>query len=550
MPTPAAFRFLRRKSQFAILATAAALAGCSNHRTAVQIGDETQVLHLGNMTEPNDLDPAYPDSTQTVQVVMALMEGLAQFNAKTCVPEPAGATRWEESTDHLTWTFHLRPEARWSNGDPVVASDFVYAYRRMLSPNLAAEYAYSLFALRNGEDYYTGRVKDFSQVGVAAADPQTLVLHLAHPVPYLPALMCQPYWYPVHPATIEKFGKIDQRGTAWTRPGNYVGNGPFVLAEWRPNQIIRATKSPTYWNRDAIRLNEVDFYPVEDNAAEEAMFRDGQLHITATIPINKIAVYHDDPKLAPLLDEHPLYGTYFYRFNVRQAPLNDVRVRKALSYAIDRQEIVDHVARGGQLPAGHLTPDQPGVFVVKVNAGYDLAEARRLLAEAGFPGGKGFPRLSILYNTNEGHRQIAEAIQQMWRRGLGIDIGLENQESKVQSDSMRDGRYQIARFGWIGDYLDPSTFLDIMTSDSGNNQTGWSNAEYDRLIAASHQATSNAERYALFQRCEQILADECPIADIYFYTRCNLKRPDVKGWYGNILDVHPFTGVYLEAPAP
>jgi oligopeptide transport system substrate-binding protein len=530
------------------LAAVAALAGCSRHQTRVQIGDETQVLHLGNMTEPNDLDPAYPNSDQTVQIILALMEGLAQFDPKTCEPLPAGAERWEESADHLSWTFHLRPTALWSNGDPVTAQDYVYAYRRMLSPMLAAEYANSLFCLRHGEDYYLGRVKDFGQVGAEAADPHTLILHLEHPVPYLLSLLCLPYWYPVHPATIEKFGKIDQRGTPWTRPGNYVGNGPFILAEWRPNQIIRVTPAPTYWNRRAIRLHEVDFYPVEDNVAEEAMFRDGQLHITATIPISKIAVYHDNPKLAPLLRQDPWLSTYFYRFNVRVPPLNDVRVRRALAYAIDRQEIVDHVARGGQDPAEHLAPDMPDGFSARAKVPFDLTRARQLLAEAGFPDGKGFPHLEILYNTNDGHRQIAEAIQQMWRRNLGVDIGLENQEAKVYIDNMREGRYQIGRYGWVADYPDPSTFYQIMTSNDGNNETGWSDPEYDRLVEASHHAATNAERFALFQRCEQILADECPLAYIYFYKRNNLRLPDVKGWYGNPLDIHPFTGVYLEAP--
>jgi len=548
MHLPAASLFRFRSRHWLALGAAALLAGCSGHQTRVELGDAAQVLHLGNMTEPNDLDPAYPDSSQTVQVIMALMEGLAQFDPKTCQPLPAGAERWEESADHLTWTFHLRTSALWSNGEPVTASDYIYAYRRMLSPALGAEYSNSLFCLQHGEDYYSGRVKDFGQVGAQAADAHTLILRLSHPVPYLLSLLCLPYWYPVHPATIEKFGRIDQRGTAWTRPGNYVGNGPFLLAEWRPNQIIRVTKAPTYWNREAIHLNEVDIYPVEDNAAEEAMFRAGQLHITATMPINKIAVYRGDPLLAPLLDQHTFLATYFYRFNVRVAPLNDVRVRRALAYSIDRQEIVDHVAHGGQTPAGHLTPDMPDGFSARATVPYDVAQARRFLADAGFPGGKGFPHLDILYNTNEGHRQIAEAIQQMWRRNLGIDVGLENEESKVQSDSMREGHYQIARFGWIADYPDPSTFLEIMTSDNGNNQTGWKNAEYDRLIAASHAAATDAERLALFQRCEQILADECPLAYVYFYTRNNLRRPDVKGWYGNPLDTHPFTGVYLEVP--
>ncbi len=542
-------KFRRFVAAFAAAILALLPAGCSKRETPVEFGNRTQTLQLGNLSEPNDLDPAFPDSQQTFNIVAALMEGLAQYDPKTCLPVPAVAERWEVSADSLTWTFYLRSSARWSNGDPVTAGDFVYAYRRGLSPGLGAEYAYMLFDLQNGEAFYQGKVKDFAEVGAKAADDHTLVLRLNHPVPYLPKLVCHTMWYPIHRATIEKFGKIDQRGSLWTRSGNYVGNGPFVLAEWKPNQIIRVTKSPTYWNRDHVRLNAVNFYPIEDNTTEEAMFRTGQLHITSTIPIEKIAVYKHDPKLAGYLDQYTMLGTYFFRFNVTKPPLDDVRIRRALAYAINRQEMVDRVTLGDQVPAGHLTPPGTGGFTATANVPSDPARARQLLAEAGYPGGANFPHLELLYNTNEGHRKIAEALQQMWRRELGIAITLVNQEAKVQSDSMREGNYQIARFAWIGDYLDPSTFLDIMTSDSGNNQTGWKNAEYDRLIAAAGHTADDATRFKYYQQCEQILADECPIAPLYFYTRNNLRLPDVKGWYGNLLDLHPFTDVYLEPPA-
>jgi oligopeptide transport system substrate-binding protein len=522
------------------------LAGCSKRETKVQEGNRTQILQLGNLTEPNDLDPAYPDSQQTFNIVMALMEGLLQYDPKTCLPIPATAESWETSPDSLTWTFHLRPSAKWSNGDALTARDFVYAYQRMLSPGLGAEYSAMLFALKNGEAYYSGKLADFSQVGAVAADDHTLVLHLDHIVPYLARLVCHSAWYPIHRATIEKFGKIDQRGTAWTRPGNYVGNGPFILAEWKPNQIIRVTKSPTYWNHDRVRLNGINFYPIETNSTEEAMFRTGELHITSTIPIEKIAVYKNDPKLHAFLHQETMLGTYFYRFNVTKPPLNDVRVRRALAYTINRKDIVERVSLGGQEPARHLTPPNTAGFTAKSSADQDPETARKLLAEAGYPGGKNFPHLEVLYNTNEGHRKIAEAIQQMWRRELGIDVSLVNQESKVYSDNQRQLNYQIGRYAWLGDYLDPSTFLDIMTGDNGNNQTGWKNAEYDRLDALASREPDEAKRFALFQRCEEILAEECPIAPIYFYVRNNLRLPNVKGWYGNLLDEHPYTDVYLD----
>jgi len=523
------------------------LGACAKRETKIVSGTRDQVLHLGNLSEPNDLDPQIADSQQTFNVIQAFFEGLTQYDAKTCEPVPAVATRWEVSADNLTWTFHLRPEAKWSNGDPVTAHDFVFAYRRMLSPKLAAEYAYFLFALKNGEAFNAGKITDPALVGARAADDHTLVLTLDHPVPYLPAMACHAAWYPLHRPTLEKFGDADQRGTAWTRPGNLVGNGYFTLTEWKPHQYIRGTKSPTYWDRAQIKLNEVFFYPIESAEAEERTFRSGQLHVTSTLPISKIAVYEREK--SPFYTPSTLLATYFYRFNVTKPPFDDVRVRRALAMSIDRDRIVRDVARGNQTPAGNLCPPGVAGFTATARVPQDIPAAQKLLAEAGFPGGAGFPKVDLLFNTNEGHRQIAEAIQQMWRKNLGISIGLYNQEAKVYSDSMRALNYQVGRFAWIGDYLDPSTFLDIMRGDSGNNQTGWKNAEYDRLITEANLTADTAKRYALYQRCEAILAEECPIAPIYFYTRNNLVRPEVKGWYGNLLDQHPLKGVSLDAAA-
>lgn len=531
----------------ALLFVALFLGACSKRETKVEAGNRTQTLHLGNLSEPNDLDPHIPDSQNTFNIVMALFEGLAQYDPQTCEPVPAVAERWDVSSDNLTWTFHLRATARWSNGEPVTAGDFVFAYRRMLSPKLAAEYAYMLHVLKNGEAFNTGKISDPALIGARAVDDRTLVLTLDHPVPFLPTMVCHSSWYPVPRKTIEKYGPINQRGTAWTRPGNLVCNGYFTLTDWKPQQYVHVSKSQTYWDRDAVKLNDVYFYPIESEDAEERTFRSGQLHITNTIPISKIAVYDKDhPELF-----HPelFLGTYVYRFNVNKPPLNDVRVRRALAMAIDRDQIVRDVARGHQTPASNFSPPNLAGFTATARVPQDLAAAKKLLAEAGFPEGKGFPHMEILINTNEGHRLIAEAIQQMWRKGLGIDVGVYNQEGKVWATSMRALNYEIARFAWIGDYLDASTFLDIMASDSGNNQTGWKNEEYDRLIAAARTTADNAKRFAYFQRCEEILAEECPLAPIYFYSRNNLRLPNVKGWYGNLLDYHPLKGVYLEPTA-
>ena len=518
--------------------------GCSQRETAVDAGHRDQVIHFGNLGEPADLDPQTVASQQDFQIILNLIEGLTAYDPVDARPVPGVAESWETSADGLTWTFHLRENAVWSNGDPVTAHDFVWSFQRMLSAGLGSEYAYLLHALARGAEYHQGTLKDFSQVGIKAANDRTLVFTLDHPVPYLPALVAHSAWYPVHRPTIEKFGRMDQRGTLWTRPENFVGNGAFVLKEWKPNQVIVIAKSPTYWDRDKVRLQAAHIYPIESSSTEEASFRSGQLHVTSQIPQGKIAVYkQENPQF---LHQETNLATYFYRFNVTKPPLNDVRVRRALSMAIDRQAIVEHVAQGGQPPAFTLTPPNTGGYTAPAALTEDIEAARKLLAEAGFPHGAGFPKMEILYNTTEGHRMIAEAIQQMWRRNLNLEIGLYNQEAKVWSDTMRQMDYQIARFAWVGDYPDASTFLDLMTSTSGNNQTGWSNPDYDRLVREATRTLDETERFDLYRQAEKILMNESPIMPIYFYTRNNLRLPSVKGWHGNLLDLHPLKHVYLE----
>lgn len=538
------------------LATVAAffsltLAGCgkksatdSGRLTQVERGNKTQTLHRGNMGEPNDLDPHVDTSHETFNILAALFEGLAAYDPKTSEPIPAAAERWETSADGLTWTFHLRKNMKWSNGDPLTASDFVFGLQRILTPSLAAEYAHSLYVLKNAEAYNTGKIADASQIGARAIDDHTLELILDHPVPYLAGLVCHSAWYPVHRATIEKFEATGKRGTGWTRPGNIVSNGYFTLADWKPSQLIRLVKSETYWDRDNVKLNEVIFYPIESADAEERAFRSGQLHITRQVPISKLATYKKERP--DVLKNDPVLSTYYYSLNVEKPPLNDPRVRRALALSIDRQHIVEFVTRGGQQPAGNFTPPGTAGFTAQAVTKTDLAAAKQLLAEAGFPEGRGFPRVEILYNTSEGHKSIAEAIQQMWKKNLGIDVGLYNQEAKVWLDAMRQKQYQISRAGWGGDYLDPSTFLDIMMSDSGNNHTNWKNPEYDRLLLEARNTADQAKRFELFQRAEQILSEDMPIIPIYFYTRNTLVLPEVKGWYGNLLDHHSLKGVYLQ----
>lgn len=531
----------------AAVAALLTLTSCSRRETAVEAGNREQIIHIGNLSEPADLDPQVINSQQDAVIAQALFEGLTQYDPQTSEATPALAERWEVSADNLTWTFHLRRNGKWSNGEPVTAHDFVFSFRRMLTPSLASEYASLLYVLRNARAINSGQLTDATQLGARAADDFTLVLTLAHPAPYLPNMLCNAAWYPVPRAAIEKHHGLTQRGSAWTRPGNHVSNGYFMLAEWIPHQRIRVVKNPHYWDRDHVKLNGAVFYPIESEDAEERTFRAGQLHVTSTMPLAKVPAYRAEK--SPFYTSHILFGTFFLRLNVEQPPLHDARVRRALSLAIDREAMVRDVMRAGQQPAGHLTPPGTAGFHSRARVSLDVETARKLLAEAGFPNGQGFPVLELLYNSTEANRLIAEALQQMWQRGLGIGLKMQNQEARVQNDSMRSGNYQIGRFAWIGDYLDPSSFLELMTSTSGNNMTRWGSADYDRIFAEANQTEDTAKRYELYQQLEEILARECPIVPVYFYARNRLRRPEVKGWHGNLLDQHPLKGVYLDPSA-
>ena len=521
------------------------LAACSlETETNVVSGAKSQTLHIGNGTEPQGLDPHTVTGVTENRIISTLLEGLIREQPDTLEPLPGVAESWTISADARNYTFSLRKNARWSNGDPVTAHDFVYSWRRMLSPGLAAEYAYQLFLIKNAAAYNRGELTDFDQVGVKAIDPHTLHVELNYPTPYFLSLLVHYSTFPVHPPTIEKFGDIDERSTLWTRHNNFVGNGPFALKEWALNRIIKVEKNPYYWDAQAVRLNAIYFYPIEDVTTEERMFRSGTLHVTSDVPKEKIQVYRK--KNPELLHIYPYLGTYYYSFNVTRPPFDDYRVRRAFSMSVDRQKIVQAVAKGGELPAYALTPPNTSAYFPKAKIPFDIQAAKDLMAAAGYPGGQGFPAMEILYNTHEGHRKIAVAIQQMWKQALGVHVTLTNQEWKVYLSRRNELDFEIARASWIGDYTDPNTFLDMFVTGGGNNNTGWSNPDYDRLIRLAGQTTDQHERYAIFQQAEKILIDESPIIPIYTYTTKHLLSPQVKGWARNILDHYPYKRLYIE----
>jgi oligopeptide transport system substrate-binding protein len=366
------------------------------------------------------------------------------------------------------------------------------------------------------------------------------VIRLGHPTPYFLSLLAHHSWFPVHPPTILKFGKIDTRGTEWTWPGNFVGNGPFTLETWEINRIVSVVKHERYWDRDAVRLNRIDFYPIDNMQTEERSFRTGGVHVTTNLAPAKIAWYRANNPEALRID--PYLGTYFYVVNVRRPPMDNPLVRRALAFAIDRAAIAEHVLRGGQLPATCFTPPATGGYSADSALRFDTTEAQRLLSEAGYGpgGGATFPPVEVLYNTSETHHTVAQAIQQMWKRYLGIEVTLVNKEWKVYLASKQQGEFSIARMGWIGDYNDPMTFLDMWVSGGGNNNAGWSDSRYDSLIAVAANNSDRTLRFDAFREAETILLDAMPVLPIYFYTNVYLLHPAVKGWYPNLLNIHNY----------
>jgi len=528
----------------AAFALFAATTTFAKRETPADQGLRTGTLLLGNGAEPRDLDPHVVIAYTDYNILIALFEGLTVLDEATSRPLPGMAEHWDIANDGLVYTFHLRADAKWSNGDPVTANDFVFSMERILSPEFASEYAYMLAPIKGAEDYTAGKIKDFADVGVRALDTRTLQLTLARPTPYLLALAAHQSWFPVHRATVLKFGTDHQRGTRWTRPENIVTNGPFTLDTWAPDERIVVKKNQNHHDAANNRLNEVVFFPIGDPGVEERAFRAGQLHATYGVPISRVAPYRAQTP-SPLRVE-ALLETNYLRFNTTKTPFTDPRVRRALSLAIDRAALVRSILQDTRLPAASLVPPHTAGYNSTGRAETDFTAARALLAEAGFPGGHGFPKIELQYSTPVVDPKVIEAIQEMWRRELGIEVGLAQLEYRVHINNQHVLAFDLSASRWIGDYNDPATFTDLMTSRSGNNDTGWKNPAYDQLVDSAARERNQSKRFALLQQAESLLLDEAPLAPVFFGTRTYLIRPEVKGWVPTLLGLHRYQTLSLE----
>ena len=537
-------RFRRWLPLLGFLAASLGFTGCGKRETPAEEGIRTHTLLIGNQNEPASLDPHVVDALTDQIILATLFEGLTVLDEKSSQALPGVAERWDVSPDGLVYTFHLRAGLRWSDGTPLTAGDFVYSFRRILSPKLGSTYAYMLWPIKNAQAFNAGKLTDFAAVGAEAIDDVTLRVTLERPMPYLPAVAAHSTWMPVSRVAIEHLGAGDDRANPWTRPGNLVSNGPFTLAEWTPNARVAVVKNPLYRDARHNQLERVEFFPIEKPDTEDHDFRAGQLHVTFDVPKTKIPVYAAASP-SPLRIE-PLLNITYLNFNVTKPPFTDPRVRRAFALAIDR-EAISRTVLSGAYPAAHsITPPNCGGYTARARMPDDFAEARRLLAAAGFPGGQGFPAIPVQVLNDENQPKIMEAIQAMWQRELGVRITIEPYEQKTWLQNQQTMTHTLGVMGWTGDFADPVTFLDVFRTGKGQNWTGWGNADYDHLLDEAAHTVDQPARFELFQRAEALLLEAAPAAPLVFRARTYLINPAVKNWEPSPLGLHRFQLIRLE----
>jgi len=486
--------------------------------TEEPVADVEQVLYWNVGSDPKTIDPGLNAASDGGHVINNMFEGLMREEQGTL--QPAMAESYDMSEDGLVYTFHLR-DAKWSDGQAVTANDFVYAWNRVLDPLTASEYSW-IFDEANVDTF-------------VALDDKTFEVTLKAPTPYFLGLTAFYTFFPVRQESVEA-----GPDGAWTRePEQSIVNGPFMLESYIGGDRMILVKNPNYWNADTVKLERIEVLMIVEASTALTAYEGGSVDVLATVPSEEIPrLIAEDPTFYIL----PMDGTYYYSLNTEKAPFDDVNVRKALSLAIDRQAIVETVTKGGQIPAynmvsptsydaeGNLFTEELGNFDIEATAQVEAAQA--LLAEAGYPNGEGFPAVELLYNTSEGHKQIAEAIQEMWKQNLGIDITLANQEWAVFQDTRRDGNYQIARSGWIGDYSDPMTYLGMFITGSPMNYPRWSNTSYDELLDSAKTAPGQERFDMLYEAATLMEADYINIP-IYTYTNAIMVNEKVANWEMN-----------------
>ncbi|MGI6763995.1 MAG: peptide ABC transporter substrate-binding protein [Anaerovoracaceae bacterium] len=517
-------------------------------------GEATLDISVCFASEPSTIDPALNTAVDGAIMLQHTFEGLIKWvddGEGNATLAPGMAESWDVSEDGTVYTFHLREDALWSDGEPVTAYDFEYAWKRVVDPETAADYSYMLDCVKNGpEIIYVGTMSP-DDLAAVALDEKTFEVTLHTAIPYFIEIAAFPATFPVRQDIIEEYG--DQ----WTfDPATYIGNGPYMMSEWVHNSYIMMVKNPNYYDYDKLGPDSIKFALMDDNNAILAAFNSGELDFAENPPVDEIPALLESGQLKVA----DYIGTYFVCFQTQKEPFDDPRVREAFSLVIDRNYIVNQISRAGETPAGGYVPngiydaEGPGSDFREVGGDYysmddaDYAakcdRARELLAEAGYPNGEGFPIVEYLYNTHDNHRAIGEALQNMWQTELGVQVTLTNQDWAVFIDTRKNGDFTFARHGWIADYNDPITFLDMWITTSGNNDAQYNNSEYDALIAKAKATVDVTERMSIMHEAEDMLMAEHVVAPIYFYTQPYMVADDLQGWYYTPLGYFFFAYTY------
>lgn len=526
------------------LALLLAVAACGQPQESadgVVLKPGVQVLKRGNGSEPLTLDPHRAVSLSSLNILRDLFEGLVG-TAPDGTPVPGVAASWETSADGLRWQFALRPDARWSNGEPVTAGDFVAGIRRALDPATASGSAGLLAPILNARAVMTRRMAP-EELGVEAPDDLTLVIHLVAPTPWLLDLLTHPVSSPLYRPGLE------QHGEDFARAGRLVSNGPFYLADWQPRHSITLARNHNYWDRPRVAIDQVIYYPIEDQDVELERYRDGKLHWTSDVPHHQLGLVRR--RLGDELHITPRLAVTWLGLNVTRPPFaGSPGLRRALALAIDRELIVRSVTGAGEVPAYSWVPPMAGYAAqtptwASLPRRRQVEEARRLFEAAGFDAARPL-ELELLYPGGLNNRRLAIAIAAMWRETLGIQTRLREEPFGEFLVSRNDlGTTMVFRSGWAADYRDPYSFAGLFDSETGGSDTGWRNVQYDELLQASMQARNSRRRLALLGEAEQLLLDEQPIIPLYFDVRRRLVKPEVRGWEPNPMDLHPSRHFYI-----
>ena len=526
-------RLISRRHAIAVPLAALALGGCGQRRGGDVDASGLKVLLRGNGPDPDSLDPHRARSTESMQVLRDLFEGLTRLDSRAA-PIPGAASSWTVSADGLVYTFRLRPRLRWSNGDPLVAEDFAAGLRRLVDPATASQYAEVIDVIVNASDVVAGR-KPIDSLGVAAPDDETVVITLSNPAPYLPGLMAHPSCSPLHRKSLV------QLGDRFARPGAQVSNGAFVLEEWLPNSFIRAARNRNYWNNGANRIDAVKYLQLADENAELRAYRAGEMHITGVVPRGQFDWIRQN--LRTELHVAPQLSTYYYGFNLDRERFRDPRLRRALSMVIDRERLANSVLRVGELPANGWVP--PGVFNYSTQS-FDyagkpveerIAEARKLL-EASGAARAGPLSFELRYNNGEVHTKVAVAVASMWKEALGAQARLAGVEFKSLMQDIDRRDIDLYRLSWVGDYNDAYTFLQYLKAGFGINLPHYASRAYDSLLDAAAQQVDVMRRRRLLESAERLALADHPLIPLYVYVNKHLVKPEVRGWYDNVMNVY------------